>query len=228
MTDLSESGFSIAEVKLSRDQCEHIALSVPVIAAGRGGVRGLIEHPTVMQLLRHTDLGRYLWSMVGRDLVAVNATFFDRTPESSWRVPWHQDRRVSVRERLNVEGYTAWSVKAGIVHVEPPVHVLEQMLAVRVYIDDCGPDDGPLRVLPGTHQQGKLSAEHVARLVEMEAITELCVEKGAIVIMRPLLLHSSPPARVAGHRRVLHIEFAPIEAVSPLQWDRAIQLVRAA
>jgi hypothetical protein len=30
------------------------------------------------------------------------------------------------------------------------------------------------------------------------------------------------------HRRVLHIEFAPAEAISPLQWQTSIHLRRAA
>lgn len=228
MTDLREAGFSIADVKLSASQCDHIALSIPEVTAGRGGVRGLIDHPTVLQLLRHKDLARWVWSIVGRDLVAVKVTLFDKTTNSNWRVPWHQDRKVSVRERMVVEGYTGWSVKGGVVHVEPPTHVLEQILAVRVYIDECGPDNGPLRLMPGSHERGKVAEEEIARIVETETATEVCVERGTILAMRPLLIHSSPPARLASHRRVLHIEFGPIEAISPLQWDRAVQLTGAA
>jgi hypothetical protein len=46
--------------------------------------------------------------------------------------------------------------------------------------------------------------------------------------MRPLLVHSSSSARAPEHRRVLHIEFAPPEAISPLQWHTAVPLRRAA
>jgi hypothetical protein len=46
--------------------------------------------------------------------------------------------------------------------------------------------------------------------------------------MRPLLVHSSSSAHAPQHRRVLHIELAPAEAISPLQWHAAIPLRRAA
>ncbi|HET8797437.1 MAG TPA: phytanoyl-CoA dioxygenase family protein [Thermoanaerobaculia bacterium] len=227
MPDFRERGFAVSGLTLSPDQCDHIALSVPLVAPGRGGVRGLIEHPTVLQLLRHRQFGEYLWSVVGRELVAVRALLFDKTAGSSWRATWHQDRKIAVRERMRVEGFTSWSTKSGVVHVEPPVHVLEQMIALRVHLDECGPDNGPLRVIPGSHELGKIAEEDIERIVSAGEQVELCVAKGAIVVMRPLLLHASPPARVPGHRRVVHIELAPAEAISPLIWDQAVR-VRAA
>jgi ectoine hydroxylase-related dioxygenase (phytanoyl-CoA dioxygenase family) len=228
VTDFRTRGFTVADVKLSREQCDHFASSIPSVGAARGGVRGLVSHPSVLQLLQHQLLGRYLWSVVGRDLVAVKATLFDKTAESNWRVQWHQDRVVSVRERMDVAGYGPWSVKAGIVHVEPPASVLEQMLAVRVHLDDCGPDNGPLRVIPGSHEWGKLDDDELQRMIEAEQPVEIPAAKGSMVLMRPLLLHASTPAQIPGHRRVLHIEFAPPEAISPLQWQTAIQLRRVA
>jgi hypothetical protein len=71
---------------------------------------------------------------------------------------WHQDRAIAVRDRVDVPGFGPWSVKAGLVHVEPPVDILERMLAVRLHLDDCGEDNGPLRVLPGSHAWAGLDA----------------------------------------------------------------------
>jgi ectoine hydroxylase-related dioxygenase (phytanoyl-CoA dioxygenase family) len=226
--DLYADGFSIAEIQLTREQCDHLAASIPSVAAGRGGVRGLVTHPSVLQLLMHEQLGKYLWSVIGRDLVAVKATLFDKTSDSNWRVQWHQDRVVAVRERMDVAGYGPWSVKAGVPHVEPPASVLEQMLAVRVYLDDCGAENGPLRVIPGSHTSGKLDEADIESHVAAIPAVELNLRKGAMLLMRPLLLHASSPALVASHRRVLHIEFAPPEAVSPLQFEATVQLRRAA
>ena len=170
----------------------------------------------------HEALSRYLWSVIGRDLVAVKATLFDKTASNSWRVQWHQDRTIAVKERMNLSGYGPWSTKAGSLHVEPPAEVLAQMLAVRVHLDPCGLDNGPLRVLPGTHLLGKLPDAKLAAIVASTEAVELDVPQGGIVLMRPLLVHSSTPPRTATHRRVLHIEFAPAEAISPLQWGNAV------
>ncbi|HKO55695.1 MAG TPA: phytanoyl-CoA dioxygenase family protein [Thermoanaerobaculia bacterium] len=229
MDDLEGDGYALADMVLAAAQCEHIAASLPpVLGAGRGGVRNLITHPTVVRLLLHERFGKYLWSVIGRDLVAVKATLFDKTPAANWRVQWHQDRAVAVKERLNIAGYGPWSTKAGCPHVEPPAEVLAQMLAVRVHLDECGAENGPVRVIPGSHRSGKLSEAEIARLVAGSAATELYVPRGAMLLMRPLLVHSSSPAVAPEHRRVLHIELAPAEAISPLQWQTALPLRRAA
>ncbi len=218
----------MADLVLADHQCEHISASVPAVSAGRGGVRNLIAHPTVVRLLVHQTLGSYLWSVIGRDLVAVKATLFDKTPETNWRVQWHQDRAIAVKERLDVPGYGCWSTKSGCLHVEPPAEVLAQMLAVRIHLDPCGSDNGPLRVIPGSHRRGKLGERQLADVVSSSDTVELHAKQGAMVLMRPLLVHSSSPARAAAHRRVLHVEFAPRESISPLQWHAALQVRRAA
>lgn len=228
MTELNVSGFAIADISLTREQCDYIALSLPIVEGGRGGIRNLISHPTVLQVLMHEQLGRYLWSVVGRELVAVRATLFDKTADSNWRVQWHQDRTITVKERMDVAGYGPWTTKVGVLHVEPPASVLAQMLAVRIHLDECGPDNGLLRVISGSHEGGKLSEQQLQSSLLDSTATDLRVPKGGIVLMRPLLVHASVPARVPAHRRVLHIEFAPVEAISPLKWETIVHLRRAA
>jgi ectoine hydroxylase-related dioxygenase (phytanoyl-CoA dioxygenase family) len=99
---------------------------------------------------------------------------------------------------------------------------------VRVYLDACGTDNGPLRVIPGSHRGGKLDAAEITAAVDATPVVELFVPQGAMLLMRPLLVHSSSTARTPAHRRVLHIEFAPPESISPLQWHTAVTLRRAA
>ena len=225
VSDLHLNGFALADVTLTDTQCDHLAASIP---SARGATRGLLSHPTVLQFLQHKQLGSYLWSVIGRDLVAVKATLFDRTPPSQKNVEWHQDRVIEVRERMDVAGYEAWTMRNGVLHVEPPASVLEQMLAVRLYLDSCGEEDGPLRVLAGSHIRGKLSDAALQEQVATGAVVDLHATKGSVLLMRPLLVHTSAPARMPGHHRVLHIVFAPPEAVSPLEWATAVHLRRAA
>jgi hypothetical protein len=33
--------------------------------------------------------------------------------------------------------------------VHPPAEILDKMLTLRVHLDDCGEENGPLRVIPG-------------------------------------------------------------------------------
>ena len=228
MNDLDRDGYALADITLADHQCEHIATSLPQPSGAHGGVRDLISHPTVLRLLLHERLGGYLWSIIGRDMVAVKATLFDKSPETNWRAQWHQDRTIAVAERLEVPGYGPWSTKVRVLHVEPPAAVLAQMLAIRVHLDRSSSENGPLRVIAGSHALGKLGEGKLAELVTEASSVEVIAARGSIILMRPLLVHSSPMARVAEHRRVLHIEFAPAEAISPLKWHTAVQLRRAA
>ena len=229
MDDLYGDGYALAGISLAADQCEYLASSLPDVAsAGRGGVRNLIFHPTVAALLRHKKLANTIWSVIGRDLVAVKATLFDKTPESNWHAAWHQDRLISVRERLDVGGYVAWRMKSGTLQVEPPTEVLAQMLAVRVHLDDAVADNGPLQVIPGSHRLGKLTETQLRQAVDSRPHVEVSVPRGGLLLMRPLLIHASPSAASPAHRRVLHLEFAPVDAISPLFWHAAVPLHRAA
>lgn len=190
MADLHRHGYAIADLVLSDSACERITESMPDVDRGRGGVRDLLEHPTVAAMVRDR---RFIAAIESPGLIAVKATLFDKTVAANWRVQWHQDRVMKIGER----------------RIEPPVDVLEQMLAVRVHLDESGPDNGPLRVIPGSHRRGKLSDEEIATLSATGPIALLTIPRGALLLMRPLLVHASSPALAPGHRRVLHIDFAP-------------------
>jgi len=226
--DLFAHGFAVADIRLTDEQCDHLAAAIPTLSAGHGGVRGLIQHPAVVQLLLHKQFGGYLWSVMGRDLVAVKATLFDKMVPLNWRVQWHQDRVIAIRERMQIPGYGSWSVKAGVQHADPPVAVLQQMLAVRIYLDHSDAENGPLCVIPGSHLLGKLSDDDLQNRVADSKSIEIHVAKGGLLLMHPLLIHSSSESRTTEHRRVLHVELAPAEAISPLQWHTMLPLRRAA
>jgi ectoine hydroxylase-related dioxygenase (phytanoyl-CoA dioxygenase family) len=127
----------------------------------RGGVRNLFELPEVTSLAQSPDVRAVAEAVLGADCVAVKATLFDKTPQANWKVSWHQDVTISVRERLPVAGFEAWSYKDGTPHVQPPASVLEGMLAVRIHLDDCGLDNGPVRVIPGSHLAGRFSGAEI-------------------------------------------------------------------
>jgi ectoine hydroxylase-related dioxygenase (phytanoyl-CoA dioxygenase family) len=164
--------------------------------------------------------------VVGPGAIPVRALFFDKTPEANWPVLWHQDLTIAVAERQDLAGWGPWSTKAGVVHVEPPAALLAGMLTIRLHLDDCHGSNGALRVLPGTHAQGRLTRNRIQRL--REEVPEVTCEapQGSALLMRPLLLHASSPARQPSHRRVVQIEYADQGALpAPLAWGAALQPV---
>ena len=226
MTDLHGFGFTIADLELSHDQCSYIATSLPSVADQRGGSRGLLAHPTILQLIRHRQLAQFIWSVTGRELVAVAARLLDSAAGDGRELEWHQDCRVAVRERMDVPGYGPWTSRVGIWYVEPPSSVLSQMIVVRLHLDECASGGGGFQILPGSHRAGKLTSAAIRQLVETEEPVTPQVAQGTLMAMRPLLLHSTVAS--PSHYRVLHIEFAPLEAISPLQWLSAVNMHRAA
>lgn len=167
------------------------------------------------------ELDPRILTLTGAASVLTRAIFFDKLPGANWRVPWHQDRAIAVAERRAIEGWGPWSVKAGVVHVLPPASILEKLITVRLHLDPCDSTNGPLRVLPGSHRHGILSAAQIQEC-RWEGEEVVCtVPSGGAVVLSPLLLHASSPAESPCHRRVLHLEFAP-PALLPegLTWAR--------
>jgi hypothetical protein len=185
----------------------------------RGGLRNLFDHvPAVRNLARSPHVRGWAAGVLGPDCFAVRALLFDKNAAANWSVPWHQDVAIAVKERIDVPGFSAWSVKNGVVHVHPPAGVLQRMLAVRVHLDDCGPENGALRVLPGSHRAGRLSDAGVSAWQDSTGPAECCVARGGLLVMRPLLLHASSRISSSAARRVVHLEYAADPLPGGLEW----------
>jgi ectoine hydroxylase-related dioxygenase (phytanoyl-CoA dioxygenase family) len=133
---------------------------------------------------------------------------FDKSADSNWLVVWHQDIALPVEARIDAEGWGPWSVKSGQLYAHAPTNVLEQAVALRIHLDDSTSDNGPLRVLPGTHTLGRLSEERIRQLAQDIQPVECIVGAGGVVAMRLLTVHASSKSRSPMPRRVLHIEYA--------------------
>ena len=166
-------------------------------------------------LSRLSDLAA---DLSGRQARMVRILAFDKTPETNWGVPWHQDRTISVKQRVEMDGFGPWSVKAGVPHVAPPQTLLESMFSLRLHLDDSGPDNGPLKVIPGSHRLGRLPVRQVLDLGAREEPMSCLARAGDVLAMKALTVHASDPARVPTHRRVLHLDFSTTALPSPLEW----------
>ena len=185
----------------------------------RGGVRNILEVLPEARALADSGAVRALVEpLLGRECFAVRGILFDKTPAAPWKVAWHQDLSIAVRGRREAEGFGPWSVKAGVVHVQPPAGVLERVLAVRLHLDDCDEGNGALRVLPGTHLLGRLGAREMEELKARVGAMTCEVAAGGALVMRPLLVHSSGAPREPRPRRVIHLEFAAGELPGGLEW----------
>jgi ectoine hydroxylase-related dioxygenase (phytanoyl-CoA dioxygenase family) len=184
-------------------------------------IRQLLEAvPEVQEVVADPMVRRIVESVLGPKAFVVRSIFFDKTPKANWKVAWHQDLTIAVREKVEVNGFTAWSVKEEVVHVQPPISVLERMATVRLHLDDCGPDNGALQVVPKSHNAGRLSGQQISAWRAREKPVPCIVPRGGALLMRPLLLHASASAKAPAHRRVVHLEFASDSLPGGLKWVR--------
>ena len=99
-------------------------------------------------------------------------------------------------------------MKGGITYAHAPAAALTRIIALRFHFDDSNRDNGPLRVLPKTHDRGVLTDDEVAGLVREIEPVDCVVRAGGVIAMRPLTVHASSKAESTNPRRVLHVEYA--------------------
>src|SRR4051812_2615423 len=136
--DLMRDGYAVLPRSLSSGFLAAISAATDaLIASGRGGVRGVLNLPEVQELAVGSVLQDVAEAVLGRGCFPVRGILFDKTPDANWRVSWHQDVTIAVKQQREVAGFGPWSTKNGVPHVQAPNWVLEQMIAVRLHLDPC-------------------------------------------------------------------------------------------
>jgi ectoine hydroxylase-related dioxygenase (phytanoyl-CoA dioxygenase family) len=207
---VERSGFAILPPVLSGDEVKRLLadMNESTLHRSRAGIRHALKHPAVADIANDGRILNIAKEILGADTLPFHATLFDKSPAANWLVMWHQDRALPIRERREVAGWGPWSVKEGVTYAHAPASALANVLALRVHLDHSTETNGPLRVLPGTHAMGILDDQAIHKLAEDIAPVECLVERGGVLAMRPLILHSSSKSTGTEPRRVLHIEYA--------------------
>lgn len=182
------------------------------------GLRNLLQQDWCAELAAKLSGCEALASMIPAGHVAVQCTAFVKAPEHNWLVPLHQDLSIPVAERIEHPAVTGWSQKDGVYYVQPPIAVLQELVAVRLQLDPCSDGDGGLRVVPGSHLGGRLSAPEAMAIRELSGEAVCQVPRGAALVLRPLLLHASSKLKGDQPRRVLHFLYGPSVLPCGLRW----------
>jgi ectoine hydroxylase-related dioxygenase (phytanoyl-CoA dioxygenase family) len=92
------------------------------------------------------------------------------------------------------------------------------MVTLRVHIDPCDERNGPLEIIRGSHEHGRLDKAEIAHCVEYATATLCLADSGDVLAMRPLLLHRSQRANQARRRRILHLDYGPADLPGKALW----------
>jgi ectoine hydroxylase-related dioxygenase (phytanoyl-CoA dioxygenase family) len=219
---LTADGFVTLRGVLRKDECAALAELAAQASVGSAGTRCLLSLPWCQSLAAQLRRQPAIAALVPAEHVAAQCTYFEKSVARNWLVPIHQDLGIPVAARVDSPVLHGWSEKEGTRFVQPPVELLRELLAVRVHLDDCLQGDGPLQVVPGTHERGRIEPEAAAQARRAGPVIVCTLERGDALLMRPLLLHASSKASGASRRRVLHFLFGPRQLPHGLRWPHAV------
>lgn len=211
--DFDSFGHTVVRDLLSRKRQLAIGTRLSRLHFDGVGTRSLLSHGWCRSLARRLARNQLLRTLLPSDAVAVQCTYFPKDATNNWSVALHRDVTIPVLERFQGEGWSGWSTKEGMTFAQAPMEVLQTLVAVRLHFEASSFDNGPLEVVSGSH---RVTNERCPTRA-----TTCVVPGGGALVLRPLLLHSSPELR-RGRRRVLHFVYGPRHLPQPAQWAAAV------
>lgn len=234
-SQLESDGFTTIPRIFSNEQIEGMLKLIGQADMSKGTFRKTADLFAIRQFLKEVsgidglilndEFKLLIHRLFGSDYFIVKSIYFDKPEQSNWFVSYHQDLTISVDKRVELDDYNKWTVKQDQFSVQPPLDVLKQMYTVRIHLDDTDENNGALKIIPCSHLKGIYRAEDIDWSKETEHICD--VSKGGIMIMKPLLLHSSSRTTNNNKRRVIHIEFCNQELHEKLKWAERINLANS-
>jgi ectoine hydroxylase-related dioxygenase (phytanoyl-CoA dioxygenase family) len=204
-----QSGYSIIDGVISPAECDQVITHLTNNSPRRtkAGLRNLMSNELVRKLASDPRLIAITESLFGKPLVPFKATLFEKRGKANWLVAWHQDTALPLEKNVEGHGWGPSSAKEGVTFVNAPTWAVSKILALRIQLDASTNTNGPLRVIPGSHQKRHRNDDEFDVWSKREAIT--CIaDKGSVIAMSPLLVHASSKRTTDEPRRVLHIEYS--------------------
>ncbi len=228
--EIIENGFTTVNTIYSTEEIEQILATINQADKSKDTFRKsgdlfavrqfLKEIPSTRELIFTEKLNSIITGLFGHNYFVVKSIYFDKPETSNWYVSYHQDLTISVDKKLELENFGPWTVKQNQFAVQPPIDILENNYTIRIHLDDTDENNGALKVVAKSHLKKIYRPETINWSKETETICK--VKSGGIMIMKPLLLHSSSRTTNNKKRRVIHIEFSNQELPKGLNWAERI------
>jgi len=215
---LSRDGAQHFAAALTPDDLVSIEQALEGVPTGRPGTRLSGIRALTGLLSADGPLGRLAAAFIGPAAMPVRALLFNKTQNANWALGWHQDRTIAVRERVETPGFTNWTTKSGMLHVEPPFDLLERMLTLRVHLDPVTEGNAPLLIVPGSHRLGRIPEPRISETRHRLGTFTCVASRGDTWLYATPILHASEGAEQATGRRVLQVDYSADELPNGLEW----------
>lgn len=224
--EMEQKGFCIINSIYSSEEIQSITGLIDVLNTSKPtfrksddlfAIRQFIkELPDIKGLVFNESLKSVIDAIAGKDFFIVKSIYFDKPEKSNWFVSYHQDLTISVDQKREMDGFNFWTSKYNQYAVQPPISLLENVLTIRIHLDDTNEENGALKVIEGSHLKKVYRPETIDWTTEKETFCN--VEQGGIMLMKPLLLHGSNRTTNKKRRRVIHIEFSNTTLPEGMNW----------
>lgn len=175
------------------------------------GTRNLLAFEWARELAQTLTQHELLKPLMPENVVAVQCNYFSKSMSKNWSVALHRDLSIPVKKQITSQQWSGWSRKEGVLYAQPPKQVLAEMLAIRLHLEDNNSENGALELVAGSHKNFNPKGCRCS-----------CpVTRGGVLVMRPLILHSSTKLKT-GKRRVLHFIFGPEKLPDNAEWANAL------
>jgi len=230
--EIEESGYSLINSIYSDSEVSHIIKLIENVNTEKDTFRKSSdlfairqfhkEVPEVLPLILNDNFKSLVKAVMKSNCFITKSIYFDKPETSNWFVPYHQDLTISVDKKIELKGYKHWIAKQDQYSVQPPVNILENITTFRIHLDDTTSENGALKVIEKSHLKEIFRPENINFQEEKEKSCN--VEKGGIMLMKPLTLHASNRTINNKKRRVIHIEISNQELPQGISWNERFDL----
>ncbi|MCC3861653.1 phytanoyl-CoA dioxygenase family protein [Pseudemcibacter aquimaris] len=220
-THIETDGYEIIEDFLSKNNINKLITEIEEknLAPIKGGFRNAEKvFPLIKGIASSRNVIEAARNYLSGEPKFVRAILFNKTSDNNWLVAWHQDKAVTLSEKCEMDGWGPWSIKSGVHHVQPPRAVLDNMITFRIHLDDTPKENGCLKVIKGSHNQGILATAEVVEIAKTSEQSYCEVSAGDCIAMRPLIIHASSKSLKPKNRRVIHLEYTGYDLPEGVNW----------
>jgi hypothetical protein len=193
--DFNKNGFAKLSNAVGLTLIDDINLELSKIPVSAGSRKDIWGNKSIME--SGSVIAEFVSRSMGKEYRVGWINYFDKRAERNWLVPPHRDEFLPVRDEswCVKKGFYDFTIKEGLKYAKAPRWIYDQIVAARLAIDKNDASNGPIQFFPGSHAVGA---------VMDDKLIQVLADPGDVVLMHPLIIHSSKKIANDQRRRVVH------------------------